>query len=133
MKILTALTIALAAAAVAQAQSADGKLPSNASSIFAELSGQLRFGFLAQKILLEVWVNKDHLIRKEGATLADGSWWGLWTGENSTGTVTAYAAVPDPINKARNHFWARFDEPAEVPMPAAILSHLLATAKQTKI
>ena len=111
---------------------ADEKFSADASSTFAILADQARVGFFGVQSVFENFVKKSHLLKTDGDELLGGSW-SIWEGGNASGHITAYAAFPDPVDKKQNHFWVRFDVPAETPMPQALLSHLLAKAQETAV
>jgi len=62
-----------------------------------------------------------------------GNWWATYEGQNSTGSVSAFASFPDLLDKKINRFWARYEVATETPMPEAMLAHLLKLASETKI
>lgn len=108
------------------------KFTEDASTTFAILAGQARFGFFGDKSVFENFVKKSNLSRTGGDELP-GGWWSIWEGENTSGHITAYAAYPDLMDKKRSHFWARFDTATETPMPQALLSHLLGKATESAV
>lgn len=128
---LAALALVVFLLAPAQGGS-DEKFTENAGPAFAAFAVQARAGYFGQKEICQNLVNQYHLSRKNGGESVDG-WWGLWQGGNTTGQIATYAGFPDVMNKAKNHFWVRFDVPTETPMPQALLSHLLGKARETAV
>lgn len=132
MRFLCILTATLLISVTIWAQAnPDEKFTDNASTTFAILAGQARYGF-GNKEMCEGFINKSHLTRKNGGDAA-GIWWGIWEGQNATVRLAIFAGFPDVLDKTKTHFWVRFDAPTEMPIPQALLSHLLGKARETKV
>ena len=126
-------TVLLAGVMAALAQGVSGDaFAADASFTFSIFASHAHYGFLGGKSAFESLVRKDHLTRKDGGEHL-GAWWSLWEGNNATGRVTVYGAFPDLTDMTRDHFFVRFEPPAETPMPQALLSHLLEKAKETTV
>jgi len=103
--------------------STDEAFTRDASSAFAEFANQAKYGSFHSKSVVESFVKHSHLTKKDGnETLG---WWGIWEGQNSSGKLTLFATIPDPMNNQQNHVWIRFDPPTESPLAPAVLAHLL--------
>lgn len=106
-------------------------LSGNISALFAEIKGQMRIGFLGRNIC-ENFLNNKRLRKTRGGDV-NGSWWGVWEGENSTGHISFFASYPDAMDRTKDKFWVVFSLPDEKPMPEALLAHFLSKAKETRI
>jgi hypothetical protein len=129
-RLLLTITILLVCKGTVSAQGSDEeKLSEDASSTFAMLAGQARFSFFGE-LGFESLVKKSHLSKKNGGELS-GGWWAIWEAGNTSGHVTVYGAF-EP-NKKRNHFGVRYDVPTEIPMPQAMLAHLLDRSREIAV
>lgn len=102
------------------------------SAMFDRLAGQTKIGFLGDRSVIENMMRSAHLSKIEGGELM-GTFWGHWRGENQSGRLDAYAALPELLNPKNSYFWVSFDAPSEQQIPPAMLSHLLAKAQATNI
>jgi hypothetical protein len=129
-RLLLTITILLVCKETVSAQgSGEDKFSEDASSTFGMLAGQARHSFFGE-LGFESFVKNSHLSKKNGGELSGGSW-ATWEAGNSSGHVTVYGAF-EP-NKKQNHFWVRYDVPTEIPMPQAMLAHLLGRSREIAV